>query len=78
MAARPVLVIKTTTISYDGVQQRLHAGQKIDVPVGSALATALGANVRTLTTSETAGAPGEHQPVCQSLNLGSHFNPGQN
>jgi hypothetical protein len=78
MAARPFLVIKTTTITYDGVQARFHAGHIVDVPVGSSLATMLGANIRALSTAETAGSAGEHQPVCQSLNLGSHYNPGQN
>jgi hypothetical protein len=78
MAARPFLVIKTTTITYDGVQARFHAGQIVDVPSGSSLGTMLGANARALSVQETSGAAGEHQPVCQSLNLGSHFNPGQN
>jgi hypothetical protein len=78
MAARGFMVIKNTTITYDGVQTRLHAGQKIDVPVGSALATALGANIVALTSQQQAGASGEHQPIASSLNLGSHFNPGQN
>jgi hypothetical protein len=72
------MVIKATTITYDGVQQRLHAGQKIDVPVGSALATALGANVVALTSQQQSGNAGSHEPIAASLNLGSHFNPGQN
>lgn len=78
MAARPLLVTKTTTITYDGVQQRFHAGQIVDVPNGSSLNTMLAASTRALSAQETAGAAGEHQPVEQSINIGSHFNPGQN
>ena len=78
MAARPLLITKTTTITYDGVQQRFHAGQIVDVPLGSSLNTMLAANSRALSAQETAGAAGEHQPVASSLSLGAAYNPGQN
>jgi len=78
MAARGLLIIKATTITYDGVQHRLHAGQIIDVPAGSALNTAIGANGVALTAQQQAGAAGEHEPIAASLTLGSHYNPGQN
>jgi hypothetical protein len=41
MAANPQLVTADTTITYDGVSQRVTRGTVIDVPAGSALATAL-------------------------------------
>lgn len=78
MAARGFMVIKNVTITYDGVVQRFHAGQIVDVPVGSSLATLLGANIVALTAQQQAGAAGEHQPVESSINIGSQYNPGQN
>lgn len=52
MAARPMLVIADTTITYDGVPQRIIRGTVIDVPASSALNTALGANIAALTSQQ--------------------------
>ena len=78
MAARGYMIIKNTVITYDGVQQRFHAGQVVDVPSGSSLGTLLGANAVALTAQMQSGAPGEHEPVASSLTLGSSYNSGQN
>jgi len=58
MAARPMLVNTDVMITYDGVAQRIARGTVIDVPSGSALNTALGANITAL-TAQQAGATGD-------------------
>lgn len=58
MAANPQLVTTDITITYDGVSQRITRGTVIDMPVGSALATALGANVTPLTAQQKSDAGG--------------------
>lgn len=78
MAARGFMVIKSTTITYDGVTTRFKAGDIVDVPAGSSLGTMLGANAVALTAQQMAGAAGEHQPLAADLKLGSSYNPGQN
>lgn len=52
MAARPMLVTADTVITYDNVSQRIPQGTVIDVPAGSALNTALGANITALTSQQ--------------------------
>lgn len=56
MAANPQLVktnIPPGTFTYDGVpNQMILRGTVIDVPAGSALATALGANITPLTAQQ--------------------------
>jgi hypothetical protein len=48
MAANPQLVTSNTTVVYDGVTVQLMRGVIIDVPNGSALATALSGKVIAL------------------------------
>lgn len=48
MAANPQLVTSNTTVTYDGVVTQLMRGWVIDVPNGSALATALSGKVVAL------------------------------
>lgn len=52
MAARPMIVTSTVTITYDGVPVRIPRGTIIDVPSGSALNTALGANITAATSQQ--------------------------
>lgn len=78
MAARGYMVVKSTTITYDGVPTRFKAGDIVDVPAGSALGTMLGSNAVPLTAQQQAGAAGEHQPLASDLKLGAAYNPGQN
>lgn len=52
MAANPQLVTANTTITYDGVSVPLMRGTVIDVPNGSALATALSGKVAALTAQQ--------------------------
>lgn len=52
MAANPQIVTSDITITYDGVPQRLMRGTIVDVPAGSALATALSGSISALTTAQ--------------------------
>lgn len=52
MAARPMVVNTTTTITYDGVSVRIPRGTVIDVPAGSSLNTLLGANITAMTSQQ--------------------------
>jgi hypothetical protein len=70
MAANPQMITNSITINYDGVNSaangfggytgyHLQRGTVIDVPVGSALATAIGAgNMTPLTSQQTADMGG--------------------
>ncbi len=42
MGANVRMVTVDTTFTYDGASQRIQAGTVVDVPVGSALETAIG------------------------------------
>jgi hypothetical protein len=64
MAARPMLVNATVTITYDGVSVRIPRGAVIDVPAGSTLNTALGSNITALTSQQQ--IPGSSDSVNQS------------
>jgi len=52
MAANPQLVTAKTTITYDGVSQVIPRGTVIDVPNGSALATALSGNIVSMSATQ--------------------------
>lgn len=69
MAANPQVVNTDVTITYDGVSQRIARGTVIDVPVGSALATALGANTTALTSQQKQDGGGQAVSVPGMENL---------
>jgi hypothetical protein len=69
MAANPQLVTADCVITYDGVPQRIPRGTVIDVPAGSALATALGANITALTTQQKSSNGGSSLGACLLENL---------
>jgi hypothetical protein len=52
MAANPQMVTLNTTATYDGVVTPLVRGTIIDVPTGSALATALSGKIVALTAQQ--------------------------
>lgn len=64
MANRPMVVNTTTTITYDGVPVRITRGTVIDVPSGSALNTALGANITAMTAQQI--IPGSSDSINQA------------
>jgi hypothetical protein len=59
MAANGQLVTADITITWDGVSVRLPRGTVIDVPAGSALATALSGSITALTSTQTAAMNGQ-------------------
>lgn len=69
MAANPQVVNTDTTITYDGVSQRIPRGTVIDVPNGSALATALSGNITALTTQQKQDGGGQAVSVPGLENL---------
>lgn len=71
MAANPQLVTSNTTVTYDGVVVPLMRGQVIDVPNGSALATALSGKIVALTAQQQ--IPGSSD----SLGAGSALSSSQ-
>ena len=59
MAANGQVVTADITITYDGVSQRIPRGTVIDVPAGSALATALSGSIVALTSQQKADTGGQ-------------------
>lgn len=59
MAANPQIINQDTTVTWDGVSQRIPRGTLIDVPPGSALQTAIGSsNLTALTAQQTSNTGG--------------------
>jgi hypothetical protein len=73
MASNPQLVNADCTITWDGVSQRIPRGTVIDVPAGSALATALGSNITALTTQQKSSNGGSSLgPFLENLTGGGN------
>jgi hypothetical protein len=69
MASNPQLVNTDCTITWDGASQRIPRGTVIDVPAGSALATALGGNITALTTQQKSSNGGVSLGACLLENV---------
>jgi len=59
MAANGYVVNTGVQITWDGVSQWIPRGTVIDVPAGSALATALSGNLTALTSMQTQAMTGQ-------------------
>ena len=84
MAANPVQVKNSTTITWDGVTNgtRFMVGQVLDSPAaaGSNLLQTLGAaNYAALTSQQTGGSPGVDDGLRnQNVKSGQAYSAGQN